>query len=387
MLYDNQVNNQAQQDKPLYNVPGMEEIVALPWNGHTVVSTFAGAGGSCLGFKMAGFRVLWASEFNEHAIECHRLNMPDTIVDGRDVREVQPEEILAACKIGKGDLDIFNGSPPCDSFSTAGKREKGWGKIKDYAGGKRQRTDDLFYEYIRLLDGLQPKVFIAENVSGMVKGKAKGYFKLILVALKKCGYRVEAKMLDAQWLGVPQMRQRIIFQGIRKDIDREPAWPKPLPYRYSVSDVLPWIDSATHELGGFRRRETSNTPSPTIAATQCRLIVEAETDIARFAIGKEWQKLKPGEQSKKYFQLVKADPAQPSGTITGAGGEGSIAGVTHPRECRKFSIAELKCICAFPDDFQLVGSYAKQWARLGMSVPPVMMFHIAKAVRDNVLSN
>jgi DNA (cytosine-5)-methyltransferase 1 len=190
--------------KPPYKVPSMAEIEAIPWNGFNAISTFSGAGGSCLGYRMAGFKVLWASEFIPAAQEVYQLNHPGTILDTRDIRNVQPQDILDAIGLGVGDIDLMDGSPPCASFSTAGKREKSWGEVKKYSDTK-QRVDDLFFEYVRLLDGLQPKVFIAENVSGLVKGKAKGYFKLILQAMKDCGYQVKAKLLDAQWLGVPQI--------------------------------------------------------------------------------------------------------------------------------------------------------------------------------------
>ena len=102
-----------------------------------------------------------------------------------------------------GQLDLLDGSPPCASFSTSGTRDAGWCKVKKYSD-VHQRVDDLFFEYVRLIKGLQPKTFVAENVSGLVKGKAKGYFKIILAALKECGYNVSCRVLDAQWLGVPQ---------------------------------------------------------------------------------------------------------------------------------------------------------------------------------------
>jgi DNA (cytosine-5)-methyltransferase 1 len=82
---------------------------------------------------------------------------------------------------------------------------------------------------------------VAENVSGLVKGVAKGYFLEILAKLKACGYRVGCKVLDAQWLGVPQARQRTIFVGVREDLGKEPVFPKPLAYRYSLREALPWI--------------------------------------------------------------------------------------------------------------------------------------------------
>jgi DNA (cytosine-5)-methyltransferase 1 len=336
----------------------MAEIAALPWNGYNAISTFSGCGGSSLGYKMAGFRVLWASEFIPAAQDTYRANHPQTILDTRDIRTVQAGDVLKAIGMKVGQLDLLDGSPPCASFSTAGKREAGWGKVKKYSD-TAQRTDDLFFEFIRLVQGIQPKVFVAENVSGLVKGTAKGYFLEILAAMKACGYRVTCRVLDAQWLGVPQQRQRTIFVGVRNDLNLEPAHPKPLPYRYSVREALPWIVG----------------------------IVEAETDISRYAIGAEWDKLKPGEQSDKYFSLVKPSLDSPCPCVTqSTGAVASIAGVCHPTEKRKFSIAELRRICAFPDDFILTGSYAQQWERLGRAVPPVMMSHIAATIRDEILA-
>jgi len=348
------------QGKPPYLVPMMADIVAIPWNGFEAVSTFSGCGGSCLGYRMAGFRLLWSSEFIPAAAKVYKLNHPDVILDTRDIREVTPEDILQAVDRARGQIDLLDGSPPCASFSTAGKREAGWGKVKNYSDTK-QRVDDLFFEFARILDGLQPKTFVAENVSGLVKGVAKGFFKEILAALKACGYKVKAKVLDAQWLGVPQMRQRLIFVGVRNDLPVEPSHPKPLPYRYSLRDAIPWITTVG----------SSN---------------EAETDISRYAIGAEWEKLNPGESSDKYFNLTKPAIDRPCPTVTQTGSHVPAASVTHPTEKRKFSIAELKRICAFPDDFQLTGSYSQKWERLGRAVPPVMMAAIATTVRDKVLT-
>jgi DNA (cytosine-5)-methyltransferase 1 len=370
----------------------MSEIAALPWNGFKVVSTFSGCGGSCTGYRMAGFRVVWASEFIPAAQASYKANAaPDCILDNRDIRTVKADEILAATGLKRGELDLFDGSPPCASFSTAGKREAGWGKVKAYSDTK-QRTDDLFNEYVRILNGLQPKVFVAENVSGLVKGTAKGMFLQILAALKGCGYRVTCRVLDAQWLGVPQQRQRTIFVGVRNDLNLEPVHPSPLPYRYSVRDALPWITDITGRTGPQFKRVPSELERPMNAVLtsdpeQTRYEVEAETDISRYAIGKEWERMgKPGTQSDKYFQLVRPALGEPRGTITQRGGDNTVASVCHPTEKRKFTIAELRRICAFPDDFILCGSYAQQWERLGRSVPPVMMASVASAIRDGILS-
>ena len=381
--------------KPAYKVPTMEEIRALPWNGFTCASTFSGCGGSSTGYRMAGFKMVWASEFIDAARDSYKANAAHyTVVDGRDIRQVQAQDILDATGMKVGELDLFDGSPPCAAFSTAGKREAGWGKVKKYSD-KEQRVDDLFFEYTRLIRGLRPKVFVAENVSGLVKGSAKGYFLMILKDLKACGYRVSCKVLDAQWLGVPQARQRTIFVGVREDLGIDPVHPKPLGYRYSVRDALPWVDRVIHDTSGqFGAGDVTNRPSPAItvrvnSVNSLHFKVEGpepETDISRFAIGAEWDKLKPGEQSDKYFNLVRTDPDKPSPCVCGSHGNSSTAGITHPHEKRKFTIAELKRICGFPDDFILTGTYAQQWERCGRAVPPVMMSHIAATVRDEILA-
>lgn len=369
----------------------MAEIAALPWNGFNAISTFSGCGGSSLGYKLAGFRVLWASEFIPAAQETYRANHPKTILDTRDIRQVKAAEILTQIGMKPGELDLFDGSPPCASFSTAGAREAGWGKVKKYSD-TTQRTDDLFFEYVRLVKEIQPKVFVAENVSGLVKGTAKGYFFEILAALKACGYRVTCRVLDAQWLGVPQSRQRTIFVGVRNDLKRDPVHPSPLPYRYTVRDALPWINKVVHDTSGaFGAGDITNRPSPAItfgvnSLNSRHFQVESECDISRFAIGKEWDKIRPGGQSERYFSLQKPDLDKPCPCVTQTAGNTGAAGVCHPTEKRKFSIAELRRICAFPDDFILTGSYLQQWERLGRAVPPVMMSHVAATVRDRILA-
>ena len=180
-------------DKPSYAVPSMVAIAAIPWNGFTVISTFSGCGGSCLGYRMAGFKVLWANEFVPMAQASYRANAaPESLLNTQDIRDVTAADILTATGLAVGDLDILDGSPPCQAFSMAGKRAKGWGHQHTYEHGARQKNETLFTEYVRLVHDLQPKVFVAENVSGLVKGVAKGFFKEILRDLKACGYQVEA---------------------------------------------------------------------------------------------------------------------------------------------------------------------------------------------------
>ena len=139
--------------KPPYNVPSMREIEATPWNGFKVASTFSGCGGSCLGYRMAGFRVIYANEFIPEAQRTYKTNHPNSYLDGSDIRTLTPEKLLERAGLERGELDLLDGSPPCSAFSTAGRREEGWGKVKQYSDGA-QRVDDLFYEYARILKGV-----------------------------------------------------------------------------------------------------------------------------------------------------------------------------------------------------------------------------------------
>ncbi len=134
---------------------------------------------------------------------------------------------------------------------------------------------------------------------------------------------------------------------------------------------------------GHSSMEVSECPMPTVQAGRP---VRVEGDISGQAIAEEWDKIREGETSGKYFNLTKPNREKPCPTVTGIGGNVGMASVVHPVERRKFTIAELRRICAFPDDFVLVGSYAQQWARLGNAVPPVMMMHVATAVREDILA-
>lgn len=327
--------------KPPFMPLTMAAVAAAPLTGLTHVSTFSGAGGSCLGFRLAGFRTLWANDIEDHARACYSANL-ESPIDGRDIRHLAAADVLAATGLTVGALDVFEGSPPCTAFSTAGQRAKGWNQTKDHAGHVQTNVEDLFYDWLRLLDGLRPRAFVAENVAGLVKGVSKGYFKDILRRMKTLGYRTEARLLDAQWLGVPQQRCRLIFVGLREDLGVVPGFPMPWTYRYSVRDACPEIANVTQTLfAGTDHRETGSSGScPTVSAL---------------------------------------------GGI-GASRTNSYAVEDIQHQVRKFTIAELKRICSFPDDYVMTGSYAQQWARLGNSVPPLMARAIAESVRNVLLA-
>ena len=356
----------------MYKVPSMGEIREKEaTNGFKVASTFSGGGGSSLGYRMAGYEVVYANEFVEEAQKTYRSNC-SAYLDTRDIRDVKGSDILEIAGVEKGELDILDGSPPCCAFSTAGSRENGWGKQRDYSDGKKQRIDDLFFEYIRLLKDIQPKVFIAENVSGLVKGKAKGYFKLFIGAMQECGYRVKASLINAAYLGVPQARERIIFCGVRSDLNLDPSFPKPLGRMVPLREA-------------FRGLEQDE--------AQRQWLLE---DIKRYEVYKKLQELDRNPKKNvnysnktgksQYFNLVRESMFKPCSTVVQMGGlSNCVASIMHPLEDRKFTIPELKRIMSVPDDFILTGTYAQQYERLGRMVPPLMMKAVAETVEKEIL--
>lgn len=392
-------------DKPAYRVPSMAEVRAVPDCGIKVASTFSGAGGSCLGFKMAGLRVLWANEFVPAAADTYAANFPDVVLDRRDVRLVTADELLTACGIEAGQLDVLEGSPPCQSFSIAGRRQKGWGKVKRHADGSEQRSDDLFAEFMRLLCGVRPRAFVAENVRGLTMGVARGHFNRVLASMRESGYRVVARILDAQWLGVPQMRSRVFFVGYRDDLGIEPVFPAPLTYRYSLAEACPEVVSAAiHRNGSFHSSNVvmdKRRPAFTITTKLGdHMVTVAEpaprpegvdpADLEAPGVSdnlrRKAEMLIAGRNHDRAFNLVVADSRKPCPTMLATWGQPGIHQVL-PATWRRFSILELKRICSFPDDFKLTGSYSERWARLGNSVPPLMMRAVAECMRDALLEH
>jgi DNA (cytosine-5)-methyltransferase 1 len=204
----------------------------------SVVSLFAGCGGSSLGYSWAGFKELLAIDFDKNAVEVFKLNFPSVPVWERDIKMVTGKEILEACRLKRGALDVLDGSPPCQGFSTSGRRD-----IND-------PRNDLFLEYVRLIDELRPKVFVMENVGGMVKGKMKGRFIEIMKTLKALPYQVKCRLMNAKYYNVPQSRARLIWIGVRNDLGKEPSFPTPQRNVIPVKAALAGLpDDSSRTLG------------------------------------------------------------------------------------------------------------------------------------------
>jgi DNA (cytosine-5)-methyltransferase 1 len=319
---------------------------------YTVISTFAGCGGSSLGYKWAGFKELLAIDFDKNSVETFRLNFPEVPCWQRDITEVKANEILEFCNIKVGELDILDGSPPCQGFSTAGKRQ-----VTDL-------RNDLFKSFVYLIQELQPKIFVMENVSGMVKGKMKGKFKEIILSLKALNYQVKYKLLNAKYYEVPQSRQRLFFIGIRNDLNLEPVFPEGNNKVITAGEALKNL------------RELGEVKYPKGDIDKYYYQIKIGSDLAEI-FEKKFNK-------RTYFNIKKINPNNPSNTLTKLFSE-AIAGLLHWNEKRYLTINELKILCSFPEEFKMTGNFKEQWARLGNSVMPKQMYHIAKTLKEKIL--
>lgn len=242
----------------------LSKLDHIPKTGRTVFSCFSCGGGSSMGYKLAGYDVIGNVEIDKQMMEIYQKNHRPRLPFLMDIREFNaipdkdlPRELFA--------LDVLDGSPPCSTFSMAGKREEKWGRAKQFREGqKKQRLDTLFMDFIETARRLRPKVVIAENVTGLLRGNAKGYVTEVLAGFDRAGYIVQMFSLNAATMGVPQSRERVFFIARRKDIDMPVLHlafnETPIPYgeiKSAVpgSEIKPgsvWMDLWNHRKPGDR---------------------------------------------------------------------------------------------------------------------------------------
>ncbi len=332
----------------------LQDLATVTSNGMTVMSTFACGGGSTMGYKRAGFEVVAANDIDPematHYVQNHKprhyyLEPIGSLVAkarGRDL----PAELYR--------LDILDGSPPCSLFSTSGRRQKGWGKALRFREGQAtQILDDLFFDYLDLVEALRPRVSVAENVKGLVQGVAKGYVKLIHQRYVEMGYNVQLFLMNATSCGVAQRRERVFFVATRDERS---------PLRLNPSDPPVEVRTAWRDM-------PKHVPPPNITKSRSPILFDA------------WTSTAPGSYfgKDKLFSHYRLSMALQSCTIT------TRPCQWHPNEPRNISGYEAGRLGAFPDDYQFANSKIYKYM-IGMSVPPFMIQVIAEAIRDQWLS-
>jgi len=202
-----------------------------------VVSLFSGIGGLDLGFTIAKFNVIWANDNSPSTWETYEKNHPNTVLDRRSITQITDDEIP--------DCDVIIGGPPCQSWSIAGSN-KG---VKDSRG-------KLFYEYLRVIKAKKPKIFVAENVEGILRKTHKLEFDKIISNFEQIGYAVHYKLLNAAEYGTPQDRKRVIIVGIRMDITDNYEYPLKNKQLITLEQAIG--DLSDHKIDHVTRHDTVN---------------------------------------------------------------------------------------------------------------------------------
>lgn len=321
----------------------------IPKNNYNVFGTFICGGGSTMGYKLAGFNHLGGVEIDPQVADVYKTNHSPQYLYNMDIRKFNesdlPNELF--------DLDILDGSPPCSTFSMAGSREKAWGKKKQFREGQATQTlDDLVFVYCDTIIKLQPKVFILENVKGIIQGNAKVYSKNIVKKMTEAGYDVQVFCLNAASMGVPQKRERVFFIGHKKELKF-----KKLKLEFNEKPIL------------FKEiKESENGISIKGKMLDLwKVKLKGEKDLASACIRETG--------IRSYFGTkIQYDNEVPFTIIAN-----DNSPIVHESKPFKLNNNEIKKIGTYPLDYDFQTLQPKYL--IGMSVPPVMTAQIANQIK------
>jgi len=313
-----------------------------------VVELFAGAGGTALGFHNAGLQHVLLTDWDKNAVGTLKKNKPEWNPVLADVRNMDFSVYQA---------DIVEGGFPCQSFSYAGR---GLG-FEDIRG-------TMFFEFARSIKEITPKIFMGENVRGLLRHDGGKTLNSIVSILKSLGYRVAYKVLRSQYLDVPQKRERLIILGVRKDLDLPILFPKEKNYTVSLKEAFEDCPKSVGQEYPTSKKEI----------------------LAKIPPGGYWKDLSVDLQKKYmgasfYMGGGKTGMArrlswdEPSLTLTCAPAQKQTERC-HPEETRPLTVREYARIQTFPDDWEFVGSMSSQYKQIGNAVPVNLGFHMGQCL-------
>lgn len=368
-------------------------------SGPSVVDLFCGAGGLSEGLRQAGFLPKVGVDFDKHAAATYRHNHPGVPVIERDIASVSGAEILRLAGVDR--IDLIAGGPSCQGFSTHGKR------MQD------DPRNFLFQHFVRLVDEIRPRMFLMENVRGMLTYNKGAFRRQIEAAFEEIGYRTNFAQVVAADYGVPQLRHRILFMGTCED-ELPLTFPKPThgdpekglrPY-VTVEEAIG--DLPLIERDYTRQRRPYQTPPRGPYQVYCRSDAPTEVSmhigrplsvqagkLAKF-IGqgeglravpvahlperfKRMRRIANGELRRDCTTLYhRISPNSPSYTITCNYKNVASGPFLHPHEDRAISHREAARFMSFPDHFEFVGAAIPR--QIGNSVPPLL----ARAIGSHI---
>lgn len=331
-----------------------------------VVSLFSGCGGLDLGFHNAGYKIVFANDIEKSVEETYNYNLGDIIIG--DISKVDIDQDIP------DNIDVILAGIPCQPFSNAGNRKS----MEDDRGG-------LFGNVMKIVDRKKPKVVLFENVRGFLSSKDDQGIPMperIENELSAHGYTTYLELLKASDFEVPQNRYRVIIIGVRNDINVSYQFPKPIVTAdLTVNSVIENSRLDNEEFEVWSLSPQAQLLSSYIPAGG------SWKDIPYDVLPDRLKRIK--DDMKKYRSpnfYRKFNLNEIMGTITAAATPEN-SGILHPLEDRRYSVREIARFQSFPDDFKFIGTtIPKKYKMIGNAVPPMLAYHIAKSLMDQVFN-
>lgn len=359
--------------------------------GPTVIDLFCGAGGLSEGFRQAGYHVLAGQDYDEQAGKTFAATHPEAKFVGGQIQDVTAEQLLAVAGKKRGEIDVIVGGPPCQGYS-----------VYNHQRGENDPRAGLFREYLRIVEGINPRWLVMENVTGITSIAGGNIVKEIKVAMGELGYRVDMRVLRAEEFGVPQERRRVFFIATRTDAPIQ--FPKPThgpglkPFVTvwdAISDLPMLINGASAGPGVYLK--SAQNEYQKLSRGECRRVVNhsasrlAEINMKRLRHippGGSWRdiprellpagmlKAKRSDHTKRYGRPKKTDLACTVLTKCDVHWGAYI----HPVQDRSFTVREAARLQSFPDFFEFQGSRTEQYVQVGNAVPPLLGKRVAESL-------
>lgn len=351
-----------------------------------VIDLFCGCGGFSKGFEEAGFKVCFGIDMWKDAVVTYQKNFPDATTLNEDITKVSGEDILKMAGLAPDDVDVIIGGPPCQGFSVSGKRI-----IED-------ERNKLYKSYVQIVSEIMPKVFVMENVPGLVRLFKGQVAEQVLEDFTVIGYNVQMKILSAENYGVPQQRKRVFFVGVRNDLkEKGLAFQYPEPFMGNGTDRPAWTckdaisdldfvpddrvagEDISYELPAVNVYQQSMREGSRSVLNHSITLHNARTKeiIAMVSDGGNYKELPEELQGtrKVHIAWTRMDSTKPCFTIdTGHNHH------FHYKENRVPTVRESARIQSFPDTFEFIGIKTSQLKQVGNAVPPLL----AKAIAGEV---
>jgi len=361
-------------------------------SGFTAIDLFCGAGGLSEGFRQAGFHVLAGNDIDKFAGETFEATHPEAVFFGAPISEISSEDFLHATGLKCGELDCLIGGPPCQAFS-----------VYNHQRGMHDARSGLFREYLRLVEGLNPKWVVMENVTGIKSAGGGQAVGEIITGLNRLGYRVETQILKAEDYGVPQERRRIFFIGNRLGLPIQ--WPLPTNGPSLQPFVTVW--DAISDLPTLHNGENPGTPVPyrTPPSNSYQVLLRGNrTDAWNHAAprlaninlermkhipeGGSWRNIPVDLLPEGMKRARRCDHTKRYGRMRRGGLSCTVltkcdlhwGAYIHPEQDRVITVREAARLQSFPDWFVFAGPRTEQYVQVGNAVPPQLGRRVAEAI-------